>query len=99
MSKAGADIEVESWVSEFRPCPRFGHLPYINFSSPNPMVYLLKCQLLFAPCSSAAEDSKRNYRQRKRAQRKEVQDVLHTDDHDQPPPAIDNNDDQATSEE
>ena len=24
----GSDIAVENWVSEFRPCPRFGHLPY-----------------------------------------------------------------------
>ena len=29
LSKAGADIGVESWVAKFWPCPRFGHLPYL----------------------------------------------------------------------
>ena len=29
LSKAGADIVVESWVSEFCTWPRFGHLPYL----------------------------------------------------------------------
>ena len=24
-----ADIPFESWLSKFRPCPRFGHLPYL----------------------------------------------------------------------
>ena len=29
MSEAGADIAVESWVSEFWPRPRFSYLPYL----------------------------------------------------------------------
>ena len=29
LSNAVADIAIESLVSEFRPCQRFGHLPYL----------------------------------------------------------------------
>ena len=31
LRKAGADIVVESWVSEFWPCPRFSRWPYPEF--------------------------------------------------------------------
>ena len=29
LSKAGADIAVESWVSKFQPYPRYSYLPYL----------------------------------------------------------------------
>ena len=31
LSKAGEDIAVESWVSKFRPYPRYSYLPYLLF--------------------------------------------------------------------
>ena len=42
LGEAGANIAVESWVSEFRPCPRFSHLP--QFLQCPKITILLGCQ-------------------------------------------------------
>ena len=32
MGRISADIAFESWFSEFGPCPRFDHLPYLGIA-------------------------------------------------------------------